>query len=442
MNKHTKRWERYSVNSLARGERAIAGRLFMSEAGMIDLSNVHILHSGLDTIKQLYAGSLKKPVLVDIERVYDEGFGECVELAGRIWLVGSGGASGYQYRLQNSDIGLILFVKSRYAERDQDYSHLKIECSPHWIKDRTTADMRRELDELAVCLLDKSETNGCAVHLCVDVQGWEPPANFADALVTHARRVRTHSAGNVVYMDMGEVASKFDRGQSYLAGSASSVQLAVYRKDVQARAIDKLDFWRTIWRKACGDSFDEPAYDESKPVWRVELRFHHSVLVEFGLGEYENFKFGTDPRKACSRIDGVARRAQGLWKYGLDSFRLEHGAASCPRLLDPVWQMLHDDVRFIEPMLSVEYRRVRKTPGDGNERNIGLAFGNMLSIFARNRVTPQTAWECLRQSGIYDDIFYMMQRKAHADFRVFDEAEIFAAIVKGLQKRTMLGKAA
>lgn len=442
MSKQTKRWERYSLNSLAKGERAEAGRLFMSEAGMCDLSKVFVLHSGIDTIKQLYKGSLKTSMLAEIQRVYEEGFGECIELGGHTWLVGSGGASGYQYRLQNSDVGLIVFVKSRYAERDQEYSHVKIECSPHWINERKTADMRRELDRLAALLLDKAETNGCAVHLCTDVQGWEPPTDFADTLVTHARRVRTHTAGNVVYMDMGEVASKFDRGQSYLVGSASSVQLAVYRKDIQARALDKLDYWRSIWQRACGDSFDEPAYDPAKPVWRVELRFHHSVLTEFGLGELEGFKYGVDPRKACGRVDGVAKRAQGLWRYGLDSFRLESVGSQGARLIDPVWQMLQDDVRFMEPMLEVQYRRVRKTPGDGNERNIGLAFGNMLSIFARNRVPPERAWECLRQSGIYDDIFYMMQRKAWADFRAFDEAEIFTAIAKGLQKRMMLGKAA
>ncbi len=85
---------------------------------------------------------------------------------------------------------------------------------------------------------------------------------------------------------------------------------------------------------------------------------------------------------------------------------------------------------------------MRKTPGDGNERNIGLAFGNMLSISARNRVSPERALERLRQSGIYDDIYYMMQKRAHAALRPFDESEIFDAIAKGLRKRTLLGKAA
>lgn len=441
MNKQVKRWERYSVSSLAQGEQVAAGRLFMSELGMLDLSGVAVLHSGLDTVKQLYSGILRAATLSEVERVYGEGFGECMELGGHIWLVGSGGASGYQYRLQNSDLGLIVFIKSRYAERDQEYSHVKIECSPHWLIERKADLMRRELEALAVCFLDKAESSGCAAHVCVDVQGWEPPQDFEDRLISHARRVRTHKAGNVIYMDMGEIATRFDRGQSYLFGSSSAVQLAVYRKDLQARAIDKHGFWCDVWKRARGDSFDVQAYDEAKPVWRIELRFHHSVLAEFGRGEYETFKYGTDPRKACGRVDGVSERMQGLWRYGFDSFRLELQEKGVGRYVDAAWQLFRDDVHFVEPVANMEFRRVRKVPGDGNERNIGLAFGNILSIFARNRVSAEKAWECLRNSGIYDDIFYMMQRRAHVDFRPFDEAEIYAAIVKGLQKRTMLGKA-
>ena len=442
MNKQVKRWKRYSINSLAQNEYAEAGRIFVSEFGALDLSRIAILHSGFDTIKQLYKGTLKAATLAEIERIYDAGFGECMALGGHIWLVGSGGASGYQYRLQNSDLGLILFIKSRYSERDQDYSHLKIECSPHWLIDRKTAHMCIELDALAECVLEHPGTNGCAVHICLDVQGWQPPEDFEDRLISHARRVRRHNAGNVIYMDMGEVACKFDRGQSYLMGSASAVQFALYRKDIQAKASDKVHFWRSIWKRAPGESFDVPAYDETKPVWRIEVRFHHSVLVEFGLGEYESFKYGSDPRKACATVDGVARRMQGFWQYGLDAFRLEVREKGVGRYIDPAWQLFRDDARFSEPFFNVGYRRVRKTPGDGNERNIGLAFGNMLSIFARNRASPEHAWTCLRQSGIYDDIYYMMQKRAHAALRPFDESEILDAIAKGLQKRTLLGKAA
>jgi hypothetical protein len=49
---------------------------------------------------------------------------------------------------------------------------------------------------------------------------------------------------------------------------------------------------------------------------------------------------------------------------------------------------------------------------------------------------------CLKQSGIYDDVFYMMQRRAWAGYGNFDETGISDFIGKGLRRRTLLGKAA
>lgn len=94
MNKQVKQWERYSVESLARNEQLAGGRLFMSEFGLADLSRIRLLHAGLDTVKQLYSGKLRQSVLEEVERVYNDGFGECMELGGHLWLIGSGGASG------------------------------------------------------------------------------------------------------------------------------------------------------------------------------------------------------------------------------------------------------------------------------------------------------------------------------------------------------------
>jgi hypothetical protein len=453
MARQFREWDRFSTVD---GEQTIAGRTFKSLLGEHDLSNVRVLHAGLDTVKQLYRGRLRQEILLEIERVYDEGFGECIELAGHPWLVGSGGQSGYQFRLQNSDVGLILFVKSRYSERDQDYSHLKIECSPHWLVGRTSADMMDELNSLAKLVLLYGESSGCAAHICVDVQGWEPPVDIADRMVTYARRMRSHDAMKITYMDLGEICVNHDKGQSYLWGSPSTVQFALYRKDIQAKAIDKMDFWREVWGRATHDL--DRAYDSAVPVWRLELRFHHSVMAEIGEHEAERAMvtrvfpdgvvrqglLGTDPRKACATLVGVMHRMGALWRYGLDSFRLENRVHGKGRYIDPHWQFFRDDARlwFIESLYKGAIARKRKTPGDGNEKNVALAFGNWLSICARSRYTPRQAWDYLKRSGIYDDVFYMMQRRAWADYRTFDESEILDAITKGLQKRTLLGKAA
>lgn len=138
----------------------------------------------------------------------------------------------------------------------------------------------------------------------------------------------------------------------------------------------------------------------------------------------------------------MTNRLRGLWRYGLNAFRLEVQERGCGRYIDPAWQLFRDDVHFANSGEDRPMARKRKTPGDGNERNIGLAFGNMLSIFARNRVTPEKAWNFLKSSGIYDDIYFMMQRRAHAEFRSFSEEEVYDAVVKGMRKRMLLGKAA
>lgn len=442
--KATKRWERYSLESLVEGVTDPRGLLFLSEAGQCNMEQVKVLHHGLDTVKQLYKGELRPDLLEQVERLYNEGFGECLELADTIWMVASGGASGYQYRLQNSDLGLILFIKSRYADRDEDFSHLKIECSPHWLQPRSVDDMGRELDALAAKVLQSPQPGGVAVHLCADVQGWEPPANLSERMVTRARRIVSHDSAKVLFMDMGEVALKFSKGQSYLLGSASTVQAAVYRKDIQAKAADKLDFWQSIWRNA-GD-LDQSFYQEDKPVWRVEIRFHHSVLADFGRGVAQTLEYGASIEAGrWAHIRGAAKHLQGLWQYGLNSFRLEHpheGGWSSNRYLDPVWQLLMEDVAFAPPVTDLLYKRVKKSPGIGNEKNLMLAIGNLLSVYARNRFTPERAIKCIKKSGVYDDLYAYMERRAYADYRNFNEGEIFEFVRKGLQLRTLLGRAA
>lgn len=106
-------------------------------ANPANLGDVKVLHAGLDTVKQLYSGEIRLELLEQVERLYSEGFGEYIELGGHVWMIGSGGASRYQFRLQNSDHGLILFLKSRYAEQDKEFSHFKIESSPHWLLPRS-----------------------------------------------------------------------------------------------------------------------------------------------------------------------------------------------------------------------------------------------------------------------------------------------------------------
>ncbi|HRD67115.1 MAG TPA: hypothetical protein PKY50_13295, partial [Candidatus Competibacter sp.] len=121
---------------------------------------------------------------------------------------------------------------------------------------------------------------GCAVHLCVDVQGWQPPKNFADNLISRARRRVDHVGIGEAEFSLSEVAVIYGASQSFMFGSASGLQFSLYRKDLQAKAIDKIHFWESVWNRRTNEDF-QPLYDPSKPVWRFEFRYHHSVINEF-----------------------------------------------------------------------------------------------------------------------------------------------------------------
>ncbi|HBO5529581.1 hypothetical protein ACLBVN_33270, partial [Pseudomonas aeruginosa] len=104
------------------------GMLFMDPLNgqFTDLSGVRILRCGVDTVRQLYNGKLRPEVMALFDLSVD-----VVEFAGYEWSKGRiGRDSGYQYRLQNAEMGLILLIKNHNIKVDTIGSHLKIEVSP------------------------------------------------------------------------------------------------------------------------------------------------------------------------------------------------------------------------------------------------------------------------------------------------------------------------
>lgn len=415
--------------------------LFVSELGQVDLAGFRVLHRGLDTVRQLFNCALKPEVLAEIRRIYDERVGELLELGGVLWLVGSGGKSGYKYRLQNSDEGLIVFVKSNFTVLENAGGHIKIECSPHWIDPRDAETMQGDLTAIAALLGDNVVPSGCAVHICCDVQGWEPGDDFLERIVTRARRIVHHHSNDAAYVDLGEIATVFGRSESYLMGSATSVQFAMYRKDVQARKIDKLHYWQEVWSRELGDGLN-PVYDKSKPVWRLEFRYHQNVIGQFADGAVKALEYGlTVERERWMGIAGLSKHLYGLWCYALDIFRLEVHAYGHGFFVDPVWQLLRDDVKFVEPEGHFIYRRVYKTPGIGNEKNLMLAVGNLLSCYARNNYDVHFSFKCLKKSGIYNDLYNYMANRAYWRQESFSEVSIVQFIKKALLERKLRGAA-
>src|SRR5690606_14115006 len=106
------------------------GNQFYQEKKMIDLSGMRYLHTGVDTLKQLYNCLIRPDVLQDLQKAYED-TDTIFHIGGIDWLITrSSKASGYQFILKNLDLGFVVLLKSFYAEADLSASHLKIECTP------------------------------------------------------------------------------------------------------------------------------------------------------------------------------------------------------------------------------------------------------------------------------------------------------------------------
>ncbi|TBV13215.1 hypothetical protein [Stutzerimonas kirkiae] len=367
------------------------GRLFICPGShkMTDLSRVRLLRCGVDTVRQLYRGMIRPEIMCLFEKP-----GALVEFAGETWHAGRVGRdSGYQYKLQNADLGIILLIKNFNAKLENIGPHLKVEVSPHAIDSQSPESLQARLDELAGEVLTHIEHNQCAVHLALDLQGWVPPADLTARMHCRARNVRDISGINELHWDTKS--SVYGRGETFMFGSAGGVQLAIYNKTEQARATDKLDYWESVWKR--GDSFDEgdPAnYDPEQDVWRVELRYHHSIIQQFVSGSVDIHTGAVIDTRTFAAFSG---HLDGLWRYGMFQFKL----LSRPGYFEPIWTLIREDVRVDLPVFSLiddtAYKRYYKTSRGFSGKNVELFLGNFISLLARERVPAKKAYRCLKQ---------------------------------------------
>ena len=90
--------------------------------------------------------------------------------------------SGYQYKLQNADLGFVLLIKNFNAKLENIGPHLKIEVSPHAIDALSPERLQERMDYYAAAVMTHRERNQCAVHLALDLQGWKPPVDLVARL--------------------------------------------------------------------------------------------------------------------------------------------------------------------------------------------------------------------------------------------------------------------
>src|SRR5690554_6188046 len=119
---------KHFVSVDSRAVESQTGRMFVdpSSGSVFDMSAMSVVSFRTDTVRQLYRGRLKSDVLELFDKPGLVNFDGYSWYAGRI-----GRDSGYQYQLQNADLGIILLIKSFHSAPEHEGNHLKIEVSPH-----------------------------------------------------------------------------------------------------------------------------------------------------------------------------------------------------------------------------------------------------------------------------------------------------------------------
>lgn len=434
------KWTRTSLEALCSNDPYDKrGNLMISEAGQVDTSSFKVLSSTVDTIRQLYLGSLK-PEVLELLQVCYETHTNFSTSKGVEFAVGGAMVGGYKYKLQNNDLGLIVLVKHRYHDEKLAAPHLKIDLSSKLIQSLDPVETQQYLDKIASYWLNDPQPTGCAVHMACDVQGWVPPSDFLNRFVCRSKRISVNTGISQMSLEAGEIATTYNYGQSLLFGTARALQCAVYNKTAEAKHRGKLHYWESLWGRLGGDEPFTSAYDPDKPVWRVEFRFHQSVIKEYASGTLDKtgrYEFlntatgeqvGTDWR--LLRYIDIVPHLTGLWRKAAESFRLDTKRG---KLIDPFWQRLLDDPLFFETEEKLEYKRVRRPAGQGMDKNIQLVLGNALSIYAKKRLSHNTAIAGLMATGYWDEIV------GYYAARGVGLAELHESIKQTLIQRRLLG---
>lgn len=413
--------QRYSVESLGMDQPDPKGRLFFSDRGIRDLSGVSLLLASVDTVRQLYNGKLSFDLSaldgVNEWRPWDMPGVDRHDPAsplGKSWAVKRlGMASGYRYALMNRQEGLIILLGSYYRELDKEGAHLKVEVSPNFLSACGYEQVQLTLDRVASFFLEKPQANGVAVHLALDVQGWDPGSDFLDRFVTRARAIKDFRGIQSAEFDMASVAAVYGDGETLMFGRASSLQAAIYRKDKEMVVSDKVDFFASRW----GDVWDQEA-----PVWRIEMRFHHNVVREIGQGMDQDLLTYAQ----------VVPYLHDLWTYALTSHRLTQSK----RLVDAAWQLFRDDADFSIPRTGIWIKRKKKETVASIGRNLAGALGNMITLWARTALPEKSIRHQLRS------MFFFKELRQFYEGRGWSEYDLFEHIGKEVRLRRLTHKVA
>jgi hypothetical protein len=432
---------RYSLSSLAKGENDAQGKLFANDLGITDLSNVEIVGSSIDTVRQLFHG-LPNSDMVKLLESHAESHDDVITLPQSTIFPGvwsphkrwhfsrMGKVSRYRFKLQDNEEGIVILFGSYFEQMDKSGQHLKIELSPHFISRLSVFQIWERLHHakhgLSVAFLNNAVPSGCATHLAVDYQGFDLPLDFLDKFSTRSKTFRSYDGLNELDLsDLSESIATYGGshlGRNYLIGKAASIQLCSYDKGYEIIKSDKQDYFHDQWGKQ-----SQGLFNPDKPVRRLEIRLHHQVIREIGEGIGKPLE---------SFID-VVRHLTDIWRFALSKNRLHLDTDK--KILHPFWQLLMEDVSFyaaLQGSLGQPITRKKKQAVSPISKNIGLVLGNMMTIYARQQMSVKAVMRQLRTLTFYPDIvsYYESRHLTESDLREYVE--------KSLCLRRLIGKAA
>ena len=344
-----------------------------------------------------------------------------VNVAGYDWKIASARRGGYHYSLNNQDLGIVVLLGAFHSLPKYEGHHLKIELSPHFILDKHIDLLQACIDEVADVFIHMWQHTAVAVHLCTDVQGWKPPNDLDHRMVTRANKVQKYSGDTDMEFQGHSIATVYGRGDTFTFGGAGSLQFSVYNKTkLIAKNQCVQDYWHSIYSTKSGsldltitDEFDSGKliFDKEVDVFRLEARYHHSVIAQFARGLNEDLR----------SFKQLAKHLTGLWRYALSNFRFD----SSPTYIDCFWQFMRDDIVFNHDRNALEYRRIYKqTDFDAlpSDRVLKIVFGLLCSCYRRLKYDLQTAIKGLENSGIYKPLvdLYCRRNDWHLEYGSVD----------------------
>lgn len=416
--------ERYSLQSLEAGVIDPQGTMFANDQGIQEYNDFNIVGASVDTVRQLYNGVPRAEIIERLNSAL-ENQEQYVTLHNDIQYHFSkmSKVSGYRYKFQNNDMGLIILFGSYYADMANNHSHLKIEVSPKFLVQFDGDYAQERLDWIADYMLSIYEPSGCAIHLAADFQGWQPDNTIFDNFVTYSRFNRVYDGVSEMVLedDWSGVSSRYGtehgKMETLMFGKPSSLQTVIYLKSKEIIKSDKVDFYTNEW-----NIYSLGTYDPERPVWRLEFRFHHSILRE--VGNTHDKKIET--YKEAYEI------MHDLWSYAIGRNRLELKKG----LIHPVWQMLLEDVSFPSPRTGLTIIRTKKNDVTSLTKNYSLIVGNIITVCARQNMNVGEVMKQLKRFSFFDDLI------SNYRFRGKTEADLREQVEKGLCLRRMIGKSA